>query len=846
MSAKTTFNIDDRSTNVVSLAGISIGMAVMASKGEPFTPKFITKDSQLLDQFGDVHPALGSTLYAAKRYLDQGNALWMARAVSDDAKCAAALVRSKVRDLPQTPVGEISSDCLAVLGLKDGLTWDEAQKYVFPTYLGNRVYSNPQVTVTEITTNKKIIPVSDVSQFEEGQRISLVVNPDLDDLNDPTNSNGEDLAAYIIEEVVDTEITKEVVHLGSAITATKGTEVMYMASDVATSYSPAIFLTEDVNNANTIVVNNSDLINGVDTLSVNASEATVVSKELIKVPSKALALDAMVAGPIALDTNVLIIEEYEFEDRDAFLVHLTPGTDGNRVSIGTEKSATYDNAFVLVVYLDGIENERFEVTRDYFVDGFGRQMYIEDKINGVSKHIRVRNNHACVDTEGRYTLPVITDYSVWLRDPTDVFVDATSVVTEDVLIGHQQIWVDAVNDLAMGMRIKIHNGRTNELGEEYKIVAVSGQSITIDRKATMSYAKADVLTIYRFDATLDNPSEGIKEGIQYYTPVKQDKVYPANHVGDGLTISGMVGTLVDTGVSFTLGGSNGSPVSVGNMIIALDTLKNPGKTPINAVCDGGLAVPAYAQAVYDVVVNQKDAHGFVSSPGELEDYVDAPARIVEYRNSLGLDDRMISLFSGWIKKFDEINQVDVWECPSIYAVNAQSFVTRTKTMFTPAAGNVNGKVVGLDVRYKFSEGERDLLVANQINPIKYDNGVITIWGNETLLKRPSPLQLRSVNMLLIAMQVGVRSLNEYKLFDFNNEATWGALEGAVDAFIRDDFQSKGGVYDYSVSVEGVITDTDVNSRRMPLFIGIQPTLDIQTIPTTIAIYSKGSEIQVSL
>ncbi len=847
-AAKTTFSIDDRSTNVVSLDGITVGLAYVGKKGRPFDAQLITTHKQLVDYAGDPHPSMGTTLYAAKRYLNQGNKLWLSRAVSAEATCGAVLVRGRTQDIPTGAVSSLPDGCLSVLPLKGGIKWDEVKAFTFPTYLTNREYEDSTVVVDQNITSSREIPVLDLTKFSVGESISILGadgSVSLDQVNSNKDNVGENLPLYKIEKLIDTMVTKEVITVDSAVTCPAGTELKYMdqLTSQATSFNPKVVVLEAADNQTQLIVNNSDLINPSVPLVVAISspkQVDLTKKEHVGFQYKALQVDADCTAK--KNDKILKMTKYEYEDLDSFMVYTTPGSHSKDISIGTEPSKNYSNAFWLVVYVNGVEVERFEVTLEYFVDGFNRQLYIEDKVNRQSSYVQV-----LVNPNSEFTLPVMTDHAYWLQNPDDVFLDAGSTVIEDFLAGHSQLHVDQIGKLTLGARIKIsYDGK--DLSEEFKIAAINSTSITLDRKSSVDWVRnGKTLKVYVFDATY-NPEEdpSIKNGIQYYPLTKLDKVYPNNFIGDTLVIGGtsksVIGTLVDTGTGHLLGGSDGVAITTGEYIKAAQVLQNRGRTPINIIGDGGIAIPAYAQALLQIAKTQEDCHAYLSSTVESEESADYMTAIVSYRQSLGIDDRMASLFCGWVQQFDEVNELYVWEPPSQFGINAQSYVTRAKTIFTPAAGYNNGMVAGLDVLCHFTEGEMDILTDNQINPIKYDNGSITIWGNETLLKRPSPLQLRSVNMLLIHLQVGVRSLNEYKLFDFNNESTWGPLQGAVDAFIRDEYKAKGGVYDYKVVMQP--TDTDIDNRKAPLFIGIQPTMDIRTIPTTIAIYNKSSEITV--
>jgi phage tail sheath protein FI len=80
-----------------------------------------------------------------------------------------------------------------------------------------------------------------------------------------------------------------------------------------------------------------------------------------------------------------------------------PGIWNNSLSIKLDNIDATDHTFDIVVYTkdsDGnyTEMERWTVSRQTKVDGFGKQMYMETKINGYSIYIVVKDNVALADT----------------------------------------------------------------------------------------------------------------------------------------------------------------------------------------------------------------------------------------------------------------------------------------------------------------------------------------------------------------------------------------------------------------------------------------------------------------
>jgi hypothetical protein len=80
-----------------------------------------------------------------------------------------------------------------------------------------------------------------------------------------------------------------------------------------------------------------------------------------------------------------------------------PGAWNNNISIVVENIVAADYAFDIVVYqkdADGNRTalERWTVSRKTQTDGYGKQMYLEDKINGFSQYIVVADNKVEADT----------------------------------------------------------------------------------------------------------------------------------------------------------------------------------------------------------------------------------------------------------------------------------------------------------------------------------------------------------------------------------------------------------------------------------------------------------------
>lgn len=858
-SAKVTIAEQDRSSIIPAVEGSYAGIVIVAEKGPVNTPILISSETKLIEVFGKPNPKLGTAMYSAIVYLKQGNKLWVVRSAHEDATYAAALVRSKITQYSTEAGAKLSTDSLIVNPIKAGLTQAQLDAFQFPTYSTNKLFEDSQANLLEKVTQSAKVRVSDLTPFKLEQEVAIT-SKTITDLNDENTLVGESEVTHRIIDLVTNKLSIDNAIVKTAVTVAAGTEIKKKVDgSTPVSYANKPTVLRDAKNSTNILVSSSDYFAKGDVLVIGSVEVEFVSKTVFEDEAKYIVLDANV-DITDLTAKIAIVTQSEFEDRDAFLVYASsPSIDGKNITIGTAPSVNYVGAFMLLVYYKGVLVEQWEVTRDHQLDGFQKQMFMEEKINGKSAYIMVKNNPADVDDQGAMTLPLFTDYSLWQQLPEDQFVPTGATLQENLLVGHVEVKMSDVSKVKLGTRIKFVTGK-DSVSKEYKVASIDAvaKSVILDRKIEETEIDAEWINgsgtktptnVLFFDATLNDAAQGIVNGIKYYAIKRIDKVYYNYPLNYSFTISGVIGTLLSAGANLLLGGSLGSTVTTGDMTTSVKKLKNKEATPVTLLMDGGITVPAFAQAIQEVCESQGLTHGYLSSRLSDEESVNYLNDIVAYKDSLQLGtSAKVSFFAGWIKFFDEYNQLYVWISPESFAAASQSYTTRNFQIFTPAAGwNRSAMTGALDVRVQFDEPDRDFLVNNRINPIRSKKGTgLAIWGNETMLTKPSPLQLRSVAMLLIAIKTGLEASLEYKTFDLNNESTWDLVEGSIDAFMRDEIKAKDGVYNYRVAVKDVITSSDIDNRKMPVFIGIQPTMDIQEIPVTLAIFNSSVDISVSL
>ena len=866
-AAKVIFSTEDRSAVIRNLSGVYVGIVGRFRKGDINKPFLVSKTEIFDEEFGkpDLRYPETNDARILSKYTDK---LWVVRAASDDIKYGGVLVRGG-----NFNIGDKYSDNIkrVVEPLEKGLTQDELDKFVFiqePSKI--QVEKELDKAGSSYINTKEFVLEGEPKNIEAGQKIVISSNPNLTPNTDYSVVGNN----FEIIDVLDVSkkgpfqrIIFDVDSDGNQTTmSVKRGDVVKNKTNGAT----AVVLT-DVTDSQYIIVDNADEFHSGDKIvKLNDDGSESDDTAIQKTKDQVDLYFVTTKQPVTItttDTIYKVTKISEWEQMFTFLVTgKNPGEWNKDLEIGIEKHPDYPDmkAFDLVVYENGIEVERWLVSKDpNFIDGFGKKLYIETVINNNSKYIRVKDNPLAKTLDGELLNPKTTDYSIWRKKPEKIFAPAKDSngniieTKENIFAGDIEIYVTDLGTLNIGDTIKlVPNYETDKIYgsdyyEEYTIenINTDNNQIFLDRPVQRNYEYDDANEqgwyIFRFEKSYTDLANHIVNGYQHFPWVILDYPLIGNHIGDKVAIGGNIGDVLDAGVNYMNGGDNGSPVSLAEMIKALRQLSNNNNTPVQLLVDGGYTIPAFAQEMVRVAMAQgeNNTHCYLSMDPAVEDSSDPLNNAIDYVNSLNINTHIASIFTGWVKQYDELNKEYVWTSPGIYGAITQSFVFRNYAAFMPAAGLIRGKVDGIEIKHQFSDGDLDLLVNNGINPIIYKKGQgLIIWGNRTLYKKPSPLQYRSIAFLLMVIRYGLEGYLKNELFNLNDENTWSRIKSIIDSFMTNEIQAKGGVYEFQCVVNP--TDFDIDNRRLPIFLGIKPVMDIGLIDVKLAVFNRSLAISI--
>lgn len=440
-------------------------------------------------------------------------------------------------------------------------------------------------------------------------------------------------------------------------------------------------------------------------------------------------------------------------------------------------------------------------------------------------------------------------FSVTVSDDTIVITDAAEGARADAIdqgtnadIEVTTQGVDEVN--AVDECMLIYASNPGEWGNEILVKITS----YLDDPDLVAEPDSFLIQVYKSNALgtpveewLCSRIEGKKDGYGrnlYIEDVLQGSNYI--RVKDNLAVAGSVYPKSQSVQLQMNGGDDGLSIGASEMVAAADDYSNPDDLSVTLLLDGGFAVPSYQVALDTIAKNRMDCVAILSTPYADEISSNYLSDLIDYRKTdLNLNSSYSALYTPHVKIQDRFNDREIFVAPDGYVAASISFSANSREIWFPPAGFRRGVLNVTDVSRRFESGELDALYNVGINPIRFAPGRgIVIWGQKTLLSRPSALNRLNVRLLLIVIEPAIKELLEDFLFEFNDRATRSEVSAKLSGYM-DSVRARRGVVDYQVICDesnNLANDIDNNKLIVDLF--IKPTISIEEIPFRVVIVSN--------
>lgn len=299
--------------------------------------------------------------------------------------------------------------------------------------------------------------------------------------------------------------------------------------------------------------------------------------------------------------------------------------------------------------------------------------------------------------------------------------------------------------------------------------------------------------------------------------------------------------------SFAGGNDANESLSGGNVESGWDLFADPDQTDVSLLVTG----PAQPNTVGAYVISniaevRKDAVAFVSPNkasvvnnlgGEIDD-------ITTDRNALPSSSYAV-MDSGWKYQYDKYNDVYRWVPLNGDIAGLAARTDTTNDPWWSPAGFTRGNIKNVvKLAWTPKPIDRDDLYKVGVNPVvSFPGQGVVLYGDKTLLSRPSAFDRINVRRLFIALEKTIARYAKAQLFEFNDEFTRAAFKNAVEPFLRD-VKARRGLTDYLVVCDSTNNPAEiVDSNRFVGDIYVKPTRAINFIQLNFVAVRSGVSFQ---
>jgi hypothetical protein len=467
-----------------------------------------------------------------------------------------------------------------------------------------------------------------------------------------------------------------------------------------------------------------------------------------------------------------------------------------------------------------------------------------------------------------------TTISAYLNATSASFVLET--ISEGVIMNNSSSIVGASGSLVSGsennVRWEIANSNTgsgtfnllvrrgNDI-ENNKVILESWNNLTLDPNSNRYIAQVIGDQVLNYNSsTFQMELSGSYPNNSKYVRVKSVNLPTPNYFdANGVAISAYTSSIPSNG-SGSAGGSFTSATGTVNSTINLyDTIStntqgltgasynnmiallgNPEAYQFNLLFTPGLTNDNHAAQVTSII-NNTIARGDNMYVVDLVDYNSTIGEAVTQAQSR--DTSYAAAYWPWVRIIDPGTGRQVWVpastvIPGVYAFNDKV----SAPWFAPAGINRGGLNTVLQAQLKLTQGNRDTLYSNNINPIATlpKQGVV-VYGQKTLQKSQSALDRVNVRRLMIELKSYIRQIADTVVFEQNTISTRNSFIARVTPFLEG-IQQKQGLYAYKV----VMDDTNngpavIDQNQLVGQIYIQPTRTAEFISLDFILMPTGAE-----
>jgi phage tail sheath protein FI len=235
--------------------------------------------------------------------------------------------------------------------------------------------------------------------------------------------------------------------------------------------------------------------------------------------------------------------------------------------------------------------------------------------------------------------------------------------------------------------------------------------------------------------------------------------------------------------------------------------------------------------------------GFVSPPIEDTVGTSTPAADVKAFADGLTSTSYVACDSTALYVYDKYNDVYRYIGASGHQAGLCANADRVADAWFSPAGLNRGQILGVTkLAFNPKQADRDTLYKARVNPIVSLPGQGTLlFGDKTLLSRPSAFDRINVRRLFIVLEKAISTAAKFQLFEFNDEFTRAQFRNLVEPFLRD-VKGRRGLTDFLVICDETNnTGQVIDANRFVADIYIKPARSINFITLNFIATRTGVE-----
>jgi len=283
-----------------------------------------------------------------------------------------------------------------------------------------------------------------------------------------------------------------------------------------------------------------------------------------------------------------------------------------------------------------------------------------------------------------------------------------------------------------------------------------------------------------------------------------------------------------------LGGvdDNTSGITDGIRQLGIDLYANAEEVDVSLFMQGGGSVAVGKYIIDNIAEVRKDLVAFVS-PAFASVVNNAGGEVTALKadaTTLGASSYAF-MDSAYKYQYDKYNDVDRWVPLNgdMAGLAAQTDVT-TDPWFSPGGFNRGAIKNASRLSWSQEEASRDIIYPLGINPVvNFKGRGPTLWGDRTMLDRPSAFDRINVRRLFIVIEKAVAKAAKSFLFELNDAFTRSQMRSMINPFLRN-IQGRRGITEFAVVIDETNnTGQVIDSNQLVADIFVKPARSINFI-----------------